>query len=302
MQQVQPKYTRDHYSSLPEYNRYCTLNPSELAESDLKLASRYEKAAIAAMVIGGILLVGVIIAAAVPLGIFLTPAGAVAFSAIAFIVGMQIYNSLVKNRIFAHFKEQEQGALARAEVNQGYAREIQRVKNYYSSQGRWTDYDYNIAGMHLYWKKRHRKVSEKITELNHQILTLDTQISDPSTPRENKTQLINNRTLLREQKHALREGELLDSKIYAAYFLHLGGNKTDTREAHEFLRFEPISLQELDDHREANKIRIEMNQQKVKKAPRYSSIDGKITLSRKEVREKDICTLSQEIFTRQKAA
>ncbi len=286
-------------------NRYEVLNPSELATSERSNAKNYKIKAYVALGVGLFIFAVAITLTAVLIS---NPVTATIASIAVFCFGAGIYKTVVKNKIFTHYKDLQGQTEAKAQTYEGYAESIRGLKTKLQENphtSNWSQREWNLAGMASYWSQQIKVANTQIDALDasigklHEVLNSSPIALKP----EDRKKLQDELTKKRWVQHDLREGTHLNAKVNAAFFTYLLQNPHEAREEGAFITVHPISLLESDSHEVDNLHRRQQGRPLVKERA-YLTLNSNpnIKFSRDELRNMKIPALSQAIFGRQKAA
>ena len=286
-------------------NRYEVLNPSELAASERSNAKNYKIKAYVALGIGLFIFAGAIALTAILIS---NPITATIASIAVFIFGAGAYKSIVKNKIFAHYKDLQGQAEAKAKTYEGYAESIRELKTKLQENpgtSNWSQREWNLAGMASYWSQQIKVATTQIDELDASIGKLHEALnSSPIALKpEDRKKLQDELTKKRWVQHDLREGTHLNAKVNAAFFTYLLQNPHEAREEGAFFTVHPISLLESDSH-EIDNLRRQRQGRPLVKERAYLTLNSNpnIKFYRDDLRNMKVSELSRAIFERQKAA
>lgn len=236
------------------------------------------------------------------------PVTATIASIAVFCFGAGIYKTVVKNKIFTHYKDLQGQAEAKAQTYEGYAESIRQLRTKLENNpgtSNWSQREWNLAGMASYWSQQVKVATTHIGDLDvgigrlHEILN-----SSPTTLKpEDRKKLQDELTKKRWVQHDLREGTHLNAKVNAAFFTYLLQNPDDAREEGEFFTVQPISLLDSDSH-EIDNLRRQRQGRPLVKERAYLTLNSNpnIKFYRDDLRKMKISELSRAIFERQKAA
>lgn len=286
-------------------NRYEVLNPSELAASERSNAKNYKIKAYVALGIGLFIFAGAIALTAILIS---NPITATIASIAVFIFGAGIYKTVVKNKIFTHYKDLQAQAEAKAQTYEGYAESIRELKTKLQENpgtSNWSQREWNLAGMASYWSQQIKVTTTQIDELDASIGKLHEALnSSPIALKpEDRKKLQDELTKKRWVQHDLREGTHLNAKVNAAFFTYLLQNPHEAREEGAFFTVHPISLLESDSH-EIDNLRRQRQGRPLVKERAYLTLNSNpnIKFYRDDLRNMKVSELSRAIFERQKAA
>lgn len=286
-------------------NRYEVLNHSELATSERSNARNYKIKAYVALGIGLVIFAVAITLTAV---LIANPITATIASVAVFVFGAGIYKAVVKNKIFTYYRGLESQAEAKAQIHEGYAESINKLKTKLQSNPQtstWSHREWNLAGMASFWSQQAKDAKGQISNLDarigqlHEALHSDQIVLKP----EDRKKLQDELTKKRWDQHSLREGTHLNAKVNAAFLTYLLKNPHETREEGEFFTIHPISLLDSDSHEIDNLHRRRDGRPLVKESA-YLTLNSNpnIKFYRDDLRNTKISDLSRAIFERQKAA
>jgi len=286
-------------------NRYEALDPSELASSERSNAKNYKIKAYVALGIGLFIFAVAITLTAVLIS---NPITATIASVAVFVFGAGIYNTVVKNKIFAHYKGLQEQAEAKAQTYEGYAESIKNLKAKLQGNpqtSNWSQREWNLAGRASYWSQQTKMATAQIDDLDVRIGRLHEALNSGqiTLSPEDRKKLKDELTEKRWVQHSLREGTHLNAKINAAFCTYLLQNPHEAREEGEFFTVHPISLLDSDVH-EIDNLRRQKQGLPLVKERAYLTLNSNpnVKFSREELRNMKIPALSQAIFGRQKAA
>jgi len=286
-------------------NRYEVLNPSELAISEKSNAKNYKTKAYVALGIGLFTFAVAITLTAVLIS---NPITATIASVAVFVFGAGIYKTVVKNKIFAYYRDLQGQSESKAQTYEGYAESINNLKTKLQGDPRtskWSQREWNLAGMASYWSQQTKVATGQIGNLDarigelHEVLNSSQVVLQP----EDRKKLQDELTKKRWVQHDLREGTHLNAKVNAAFLTYLLRNPHEAREEGDFLTVHPISLLDSDSH-EIDNLHRQRKGRPIVKERAYLTLNSNpnIKFYRDDLRNMKISDLSRAIFERQKAA
>ncbi|MCB1110520.1 MAG: hypothetical protein KDK64_06020 [Chlamydiia bacterium] len=281
----------------PQRNRYEVLNCSELAESEKSKAKWYKVKAYACMALGLLVFAGAITTTALLIS---NPITATIAATLVFIFGLQVYNSLVKNKLFTYYRTLQSEAEAQAAMYEGYAQSIQKVAELNPTL---SPAEQNLKGLSQYWIDTATGAKAQIARLSEEIGRLQTFLAQTHLDPKNRGRIEDEIQMKLDKRHELQEGALLSARVHAAYFEHLYTHKEETRREEDFLTFHPISSAQANNHQIANQMHA-MTFQPTVREPSYLVLNNAPSLhfTRQEIETLPIPHLSIILFGRQKAA
>ncbi len=268
---------------LTQNQRYCNLNPSELAESARFKEKLHKIASIVVMIAAGILLVGAVTTAAVLLAPVLG-VGAALVSSLILVAGVSIYRHLIYDKGIVLLKSMSAEYGVEAAKNEGIAKMARKARSQLPDL---TKGEENLLGRMRYWESVASENQTKRQSLNLEITSLRAQIEakkESASREELKVQEAQLSAKLRE-KYRLNATELLPAKVKAAYFHHIIQNFNEMREFTDFGQLKPPSyLQQLE---MKNPVFF------------FTTIEGeKSNWTMEELHGMDFRQISQEIFSK----
>lgn len=268
-------------------NRFEALNYSELAASKRSEASSYKRNAYLCMAVGlvaFILIVG--ISATIGAGIATLASGnpitgAAIGGGFGFLLGLSIYNRVVKNKFFVEYRKAEEQALQQAQVYEGYVAATEKIQSN-EDHPDWSPHQWHYAGQRNYWLERSQNAQTAIKEIDAE--------ENPTEESE-------------EKRHVLFEGDLLSSRIHAAFYQFKFENPDNEKHEEDFVKFQTWSQEDRDKYERQRRESL-IHGRTLMQEPSYITLksDPNIHFTRHQLATMSIDQLCAEIFIRQKAA
>ncbi|MCB1073745.1 MAG: hypothetical protein KDK96_11700 [Chlamydiia bacterium] len=244
------QYSPDH-----QYQKYCSINLSESVSSEKTWERVYKVAAVIAMIVGAVLLVGVV--AGVAIGMLtipgVGPALAALIASLVLVGGVGVYRRVFyegfENKAFGisfgalPWTKKAEEYRRNAELNESIAKmaEVARQRYPELSEGQ-----SNLIGRIWHWEQVAKTSHKRMDELKAEIHDLKGQIAQMQascSPEELKPIKENLGRALREY-HRVTASEHIAAKVKAAYFRHIKNNPTETHAFDEFGTLETDSYLE----------------------------------------------------------
>ena len=271
-------------SEVCQSQRYEQLDfASEAKKCGIK-STKMKVAAFATLIFGALLLGGAVAGTALLIS---NPATATLSAAFVFIFGMQLYTSYIKNNLFLHFHSLHSVAKRLEQLNLDCDQATRGCPD-------------RIVALKEFWQGRAKSIEEKCVEITKQINQIKVEMV-PSMMEVEFIALEDRLTLLKQQKHNLREGEYFPALVHAAYFHHLSENKGETRSEDQIITFSPLSFRKMDHFVSHSQVETQGD---TRLLPPFLQIKPKnatspsVTVYRDEIEGDEIESLSKLLFLR----